>query len=154
MKMVYYKPVKETINTPALAEVIIKAVVWYHVLPNLIVSDRDSVFITKFWSLLCKFMRIKQGLSIIFDPQISRQTQRQNSTMKAYLRAFINFEQDDWAWLLPIAKFVYNNAKNISTDHTSFELNHDYHPQAYYRADHYLQKKPLTYARASKTISE
>ncbi len=38
--------------------------------------------------------------------------------MKAYLRAFVNFEQDDWAKLLPIAKFAYNNAKIASTGHT------------------------------------
>ncbi len=39
MKMVHYEPVKVTINAPALAEVIIKAVVQYHGLPDAIVSD-------------------------------------------------------------------------------------------------------------------
>ncbi len=37
--MVYYKLVKVTINTPALVEVFIKAVVQYHSLSDLIVSD-------------------------------------------------------------------------------------------------------------------
>ncbi len=53
--------------------------------------------------------------------------------MEAYLRAFINFEQNDWARLLPMAKFVYNNAKNASTNHTPFKLNCDYHSQASYK---------------------
>ena len=47
--------------------------------------------------------------------------------MKVYLQAFINFEQNDWARLLPIAEFVYNNAKNLSTSYTPFELNCGYH---------------------------
>ncbi len=47
--------------------------------------------------------------------------------MKAYLRAFVNWEQDDWVKLLLMAEFAYNNAKNASTGHTPFELNCCYH---------------------------
>ncbi len=39
MKMVYYKPVKVTINTPGLAEVIINMVVQHHSIPKSIVTD-------------------------------------------------------------------------------------------------------------------
>lgn len=59
--------------------------------------------------------------------------ERQNNTMEAYLRVFINFKQNNWAKLLPIAKFAHNNAKNTSTDHTPFELNYNYHFQASYK---------------------
>ncbi len=55
--------------------------------------------------------------------------------MEAYFRAFVNFEQNYWAKLLPIAEFAYNNAKNASTGHTPFELNCDYHPRASYKED-------------------
>ncbi len=55
--------------------------------------------------------------------------------MKAYFQPFVNFEQNDWARLLLIAKFAYNNAKNASTGHTPFELNCSYHPQISYKED-------------------
>ena len=55
--------------------------------------------------------------------------------MEAYLRAFVNFEQNDWARFLTMAKFAYNNAKNASTSHTPFELNCGYHPQMSYKED-------------------
>ncbi len=55
--------------------------------------------------------------------------ERQNSTMEAYLRAFVNWQQDDWVRLLLMAKFAYNNAKNASTSHTPFKLNCGYHPR-------------------------
>ena len=52
--------------------------------------------------------------------------------MEAYLRAFVNFEQNDWAELLPMAKFVYNKGKNASTSHIPFKLNCGYHsPMSY-----------------------
>ena len=51
--------------------------------------------------------------------------------MKAYLRAFINFKQTDWAKLLPIADFAYNIIKNTSTSHMPFELICGYYPYVF-----------------------
>ena len=48
--------------------------------------------------------------------------------MEAYLQVFVNFKQNNWALFLFIAKFVYNNVKNASISHISFELNYGYHP--------------------------
>ena len=92
MKMDHYEPVKVTIDALGLAEVIINVVVRHHGLPDSIVNDRGSLFISKFWSLLCYFLGIKRRLSTAFHPQTDGQTERQNSTMEVYLRAFINFE--------------------------------------------------------------
>ena len=47
--------------------------------------------------------------------------------MEAYLPAFNNFEQNDWAKVLPIAELAYNNAKNASTGYIPFKLNCSYH---------------------------
>ena len=94
-KMVYYELVKVTINVPGLAEVIIDVVVRHHGLPDSIVTDRGSFFISKFWSSLCYFFKVKKRLSTAFHPQTDSQTERQNSTMEAYLQSFVNFEQND-----------------------------------------------------------
>ena len=133
--MVHYEPVKITIDALGLAEVILDVVVWHHGLPDSIVSDRGSLFTSKFWSSLCYFLGIKRRLSTAFHPQTDGQTERQNSTMEAYLWAFVNFEQNDWARLLPMAEFAYNNAKNASTGHTPFELNCGYHPRMSYEEE-------------------
>ena len=127
-KMVYYEPIKVIINAPGLAEVILDVVVWHHGLLNSIMSNRGSFFTLKFWSLLCYFLSIKQKLSTAFYPQTNNQTKCQNSTMEAYLWAFFNFEQNNWARLLPMVDFAYNNTRNASTGHMLFELNCGYHP--------------------------
>ena len=46
--------------------------------------------------------------------------------MEAYLQAFVNFKQNNWARLLPIAEFASDNTKKASTDHKPFELNYNY----------------------------
>ena len=58
-KMVHYELVKITINAPGLAEVIIDEVVWHHDLPDSIVTDRGSLYTSKFWLLLCYFLGVK-----------------------------------------------------------------------------------------------
>ena len=90
--MVYYKPIKVITNAPDLAEVIINVVVRHHGLLDSIVTDRGSLFTSKFWSLLCYFLGIKQKLLTAFYLQTDGQTERQNNTMEAYLQVFVNFE--------------------------------------------------------------
>ncbi len=134
-KMVHYEPVKVIINASGLAKVILNVVLSYYGLPESIVSDWGSVFTSKFWLSLYYFLGIKQRLSTAFHPQTDSQTERQNSTIENYLQAFVNFEQNDWARLLPMAEFAYNNTKNASTGHTPFELNCGFYPQASYKED-------------------
>ena len=134
-KVVHYEHVKVTINAPRRAKVIIDMVVWHHGLPDPIVTDKSPVFTSKFWLSLYYFLGVKRRLSNAFHPQKNGQIKRQNGTMEAYLRAFVNFEQNNWARFLPMAEFVYNNAKNASIGHTPFELNYGYHPRVSYKED-------------------
>ena len=134
-KLICYKLVKVIINVPGLAEVIIDVVVRYHDLPDPIVINRESLLTSKFWLLLYYFLGIKRKLSTVCYPQTDGQTKKQNSIVEAYFRTFVNFEQNDWAQLLPITEFGYNNAKNASTSHILFEFNCEYHSWVFYKED-------------------
>ena len=134
-KIIYYELVKVTINTSGLAKVILDVIVWYHGLPNPIVSDRGSLFTSKIWSSLCYFLSIKRRLSTAFHPQTDGQTKQSNSIIEAYLWALVNFEWNNWARLLPMAEFAYNNTKNGSIGHTLFKLNCGYHSQISYEEE-------------------
>ena len=74
--------------------------------------------------------------------------------MEAYLRAFVNFEQNDWARLLLMAKFAYNNAKNASTGFTPFELNCRYHLWVFYKGDLDPRSKSRTAEKLSSELRE
>lgn len=103
IKIVHYKLVKATSNVLSLVKVIINIVMQYHGLSDSIVSDQSSAFMSKIWSLLCYFLGIKQKLSTAFHPQTDGQTKNQNNTIKTYLQAFVNYEENNWTRLFPIA---------------------------------------------------
>ena len=153
-KMVNYKPVKVIIDALGLAAVIIDVVVRHHGLPDSIVTNQGLLFTSKFWSSLCYFLSIKRRLSTAFHSQTNNQIERQNSTMEAYLWAFVNFEQNNWARLQPMAEFAYNNAKNASTGFTPFELNCGYHPRVFYEENLDLRSKSRTAEELSSELLE
>ena len=86
--MVHYEPVLTILDVEQLAEVLIKAVIKYHDLPDSIVTDRGSLFTSNFWSSFCYYLNVKRRLSTAFHLQTDRQTERQNSTIEVYLQAY------------------------------------------------------------------
>ena len=50
--------------------------------------------------------------------------------MEQYLQIYCNYHQDDWSQLLPLAEFVYNNAKSSSIGMSPFYANYGYYPRA------------------------
>ena len=67
--MVYYKLVKVIIDTLDFTEIIINVMVRHHGLPDSIITNRKSLFTSKFWSLLYYFFGIKQKLFTAFHTQ-------------------------------------------------------------------------------------
>ena len=55
--------------------------------------------------------------------------------MEAYLWAFVNFKQNNWAGLLLMSEFAYNNANNTSSGYTPFKLNCGYYLRMSYKDD-------------------
>ena len=76
--------------------------------------------------------------------------------MEAYLQIFVNFEQNNWARLLLIAEFAYNNAKNASTGYTLFEFNCGYHLHVSYKKEEILnlRSKSKTAEELSSELQE
>jgi hypothetical protein len=68
-------------------------------------------------------------MSTAFHPQTDGQTERVNQTLEHYLRAFCNYEQDDWAELLPLSEYAYNNSVTTATGQSPFYTNYGYNPR-------------------------
>ena len=88
----HYKLVKIIIDALGLTKVIINVLVQHHGLSDSIITDQGFLFISKFWFWLYNFLGIKKKLSTAFHLQTDGQIERQNSIMKAYLRAFVNWK--------------------------------------------------------------
>jgi hypothetical protein len=63
-----------------------------------------------------------------YHPEGDGQTERTNQTLEQYLRIYCNYQQDNWAELLPLAEFAYNNAPSATTGISPFFANKGYHP--------------------------
>jgi len=98
-------------------------------LPSEIVSDMDAKFAGELWESLCKALGIKRRMSTAYHPQTDRQTERTNQVLEGYLRNFVNYDQNDWYQMLPLAEYAYNNSKASAHKLTPFFANYGFHPQ-------------------------
>lgn len=128
-KMGIFEPCKTNITAPELAKLFIRAVVSKHGLPDFVVSDRGNKFVSKFWKDLMKALHIKHSKSTAYHPQTDGQTERVNQALEEFLRHFSNYQQTNWADLLPIAEFAYNNGRHSTTTISPFYANYGFHPR-------------------------
>jgi len=80
--------------------------------------------------------RKKAGHGLL--PTNRGETERMNSTLEQYLRAYVNYQQDDWKELLPMAEFAYNNGHQENTKHTPFFAKYGTNPK-YQAIGHLIQ---------------
>lgn len=123
-----FVPYLEGSNARQFSHTFIKEIVAKHGLPKEIISDRDKLFTSHFWESLTAQMGIKRKMSTAFHPQTDGQTERLNQTLEQYLRGYINYGQDNWVRLLPMAEFAYNSSKNATTGHSPFYANYGFEP--------------------------
>ena len=72
-------------------------------------------------------MKITWRLSTAFHPETDGAMERANQELETYLRIFTSFQQEDWAFQLPIAMMALNSRVSQSTRLSSFFMTHGYH---------------------------
>ena len=117
------------IDAKRLADLFVHHVWKLHGLPRSIISDRGTQFVNDFWKFLYKRLGISVRLSTAWHPEIDGQTERLNGVMEQYLRAYVNYLQDDWPDWLPLAEFTGNNTKSETTKVSPFFANKGFHPR-------------------------
>src|SRR3979490_2848059 len=121
-------PTTDTITSPKLAELFVLHVFSKHGIPPHVTSDRGSEFVSHFWRSLGKALDMKLHYTSGYHPEGDGQTECTNQTLEQYLRVYCNYQQDNWASLLPLAEFAYNNAPSATTGISPFFANKGYHP--------------------------
>ncbi len=128
-KMTHILPSKTTDTSQDIQRLLDRWVIRLHGCPMSIISDRDPRLTSNHWQKLCKDYGIKQCLSTSYHPQTDGQTERMNRTIEQILRMFINYNQNNWADLLPTTEFSINNSSSATTKFTPFYLNYGYNPR-------------------------
>lgn len=149
-KMAHYTPARKDWTAGQLAEAFIREIVRLHGVPEALISDRGSVFTSRLWANLMFALKIERRLSIAFYPQTDSETERQNSALEQYLRSYVNYQQDNWASLLPLADFAYNTAQHSSTGKAPFQVIYGTIPQS----DMLTAEEVAKYSAISGTTTE
>src|SRR5882724_10914037 len=79
-----------------------------HGLPEEVISDQGTQFVSSFMHNLSQLLGIKVAASTTYHPQTDGQTERFNQEVEQFLQLFLNQHQDDWYEWLSIAKSAYN----------------------------------------------
>ena len=98
-------------------------------IPSKIISDMDAKFSGEFWESCCKSLNIKRRMSTAYYPQTDRQTEWTNQVLEVYLRNFVNYDQNDWYQLLPLAEHAYNNSVTNAHRMSPFYANYCFSPR-------------------------
>src|SRR5258708_712968 len=94
-----------------------------------VTSDRGTEFISHFFCSLGSLLNMKLHFTSGYHPEGDRQTEQINQVPEQYLHTYTNYQQDNWALLLPLAEFAYNNAASTTTGVSPFFANKGYHPR-------------------------
>jgi hypothetical protein len=127
-KMRHLITCRDTCTSEELADLYLKNIARHHGLPKTIISDRGTQFVAKFWTAVCEAWGIELKLSTAYHPETDGQTERLNAVMEQYLRAHVNYLQDDWAKWLHLAEFAANNQASEMTGISPFLANYGIDP--------------------------
>lgn len=118
------------IDAAGTADLFYKHIWKHHGFPESVVSDRGPQFVAKFWHEVCERTNTKILLSTAWHPETDGQTERFNAILECYLRAYCNYQQDDWVQWLPSAEYNANNSESETTKCTPFFANSAQHPRS------------------------
>ena len=123
------EPIRMDITAEEFARVFFDK--WYceNGLPLEIISDRDRLFMSQFWSALHNLAGVKIKMSSAYHPETDGASERTNKTVNQLLRFYVDREQKDWVKRLPRVRFCIMNTVNASTGYSPFQLRQGFSPR-------------------------
>jgi hypothetical protein len=115
------------ITAEYVAEMFVRCFYRHHGLPIAIVSDRGTQFTGDLWKRVCELLRIVRRLSTAFHPETDGSTERANQGVEGYIRSYVDYFQERWAFLTAPAELAINNHDASATSVSPFFMSHGYH---------------------------
>jgi IS30 family transposase len=93
-----------------------------HGLPASITSDRDPIFLSRFWKELFTSQGVNLNYSLAYHPQTDGQTEIVNKYIEQYLRCMTGECPNQWVKWLPLAEWWYNTNYHSVTKMTPYQV--------------------------------
>nr|GEX43593.1 reverse transcriptase domain-containing protein [Tanacetum cinerariifolium] len=120
-KSAHFLPKKKIDSFEKLDELYQKEIVCRHGVPMLVISDRDSLFTSRFWVSLQKALGTQLYLSTAYHLEMDGQSKRTIQTLKDMLWAYVIDFGSSWDKHMPLVEFSYNNSYHASIKAAPFE---------------------------------
>jgi hypothetical protein len=128
--MAHFIPCHKIDDAAHIADFFFRDIVHLHGVPNTIVSDRDTIFLSHFWRCLWDKLRTKLLFSTTCHPQIDGQTEVVKRTLSTLLRAVLKKNLKLWEECLSHIEFAYNCSLHSTTKMSPFHIVYGFVPRA------------------------
>jgi hypothetical protein len=122
IKSAHFIPIHTKYRVEKYAEIYITRVLCLHGVLKMIISDRGSQFVARFWEQLHASLGTHFICSSTYHPQTDGQTERVNQILEDMLRACVMEHPGSWDMNLPWAEFSYSNYYQESLKMAQFEV--------------------------------
>jgi len=121
-KYAHFIALSHPYSANSVARAFFENIVRLHGFPCSIVTDRDPVFTSNFWSELFRLAGVKLHMSSAFHPQTDGQSEVTNRTIVMYLRCLAGDRPRSWLQWLPWAEYCFNTSYQTSLKATPFQV--------------------------------
>ncbi|KAL4590109.1 hypothetical protein LXL04_003029 [Taraxacum kok-saghyz] len=124
---------KHPYTAHSLADVFLKEIIHLHGIPKSVLSDRDPLFLSKFWKVIFKIQGSELKFSSAYHLETYGQTEVVNRSLETYLRCFAADQPKTWSYWLPWAEYWHNTTYHSATNTTPFETVYGRPPPTIFR---------------------
>jgi hypothetical protein len=112
----------ENQTAETVAEAFVRNVILIYGIPNEILTDQGTNFMSDVFKRVCKLFKIEKVCTTAYHPESNGALERSHRTLTDYLRCFCDAKARDWDAFLPFACFTYNTTPHTVTRYTPYEI--------------------------------
>lgn len=109
-KQAHFIALQPGYTASVVADKLVQSVIKLHGFPRTVVTDRDPLFLSRFWSQLMRYSGTELQYSTAYHPETDGQSEIVNRCLEQYLRCYVHCQPRLWYKFLPWAEFAYNSS--------------------------------------------